>query len=207
MTRWMLFTALLTGVCMPVAAQDISKLGDFVQKPDSLVKEAYGPPHEVDSLKSKEAVVWTYFVSVPDRPQGSGGDNTLTTDSLPSDVSVLSLRPIEEEQTRAGYRQFAFWNDKVVAASLLRRASEAELLYEAGLSYLEKNANWVGSASGFENARLTRMGENLWTVVKQSDGKVSQAVLLVGYAGYLKCEKMRRSELRQLKAEFIRESQ
>jgi len=198
----MLLTALLTGLWLPASAQDVATLGDFVREPDSLVKKVFGPPHEVSSLESKEAVVWTYFLSTSDRRERGSGDDAITTDSLPSDVSVFSVQPIEEEHAGTGYRQFAFWNGKVAAVSLLRTGPEAESLYEAGLSYLQENAHWVGRGSGFEYARLTRMGDNMWTVAKQMDGREPQIVLRVGDAGYLQCDKARQSELRRVKGEF-----
>lgn len=202
MIRWMLLTALLTGLWLPASAQDVATLGDFVREPDSLIKKVFGPPHEVSSLESKEAVVWTYFLSTSDRREQGGEDNAIFTDSLPSDVSVFSVQPVEGEYAGTGYRQFAFWNGKVAAVSLLRTGTEAESLYEAGLSHLQENAHWVGQGSGFEYVRLTRMGDNMWTVAKQSDGKISQAVLRVGDAGYMLCDKARQSELRRIKAEF-----
>lgn len=202
MIRWMLLTALLTGLWLPASAQDVATLGDFVREPDSLVKKVFGPPHEVSSLESKEAVVWTYFLSTSDRRERGSGDDAIATDSLPSDVSVFSVLPIEEEHAGTGYRQFAFWNGKVAAVSLLRTGTEAESLYEAGLSYLQENAHWVGQGAGFEYARLTRMGDNLWTVAKQPNGTLTQTVLRVGDAGYLQCDKGRQSELRRVKAEF-----
>ena len=202
MMRWMLLTVLLTGLSLPASAQDVATLGDFVREPDSLVKKVFGPPNEVSSLESKEAVVWTYFLSSSDGHNRSSGVDVIVTDSLPSDVSVFSVQPIEEEHAGTGYRQFAFWNGKVAAVSLLRTGTEAESLYEAGLSYLQENAHWVGRGAGFENARLTRMGENMWTVAKQSDGKPPKAVLRVGDAGYMQCDKARQSELRRVKAEF-----
>jgi hypothetical protein len=173
-----------------------------MREPDSLAKKVFGPPHEISSLKSKEAVVWTYFRSASDRHERGGGDDAIVTDSLPSDVSVFSVQPIEEKHAGTGYRQFAFWNGKVAAVSLLRTGTEAESLYEAGLSYLQENAHWVGQGAGFEFARLTRMGDNLWTVAKQSNGTSTQAVLRVGDAGYLQCEKARQSELRRVKVDF-----
>lgn len=203
MKRWMLLNALLVGLWFPASAQDVGTLEDFVRKPDSLVKEVFGPPHEVSSLESKEAVVWTYFLSGSDGPERDSGDNTaMVTDSLPSDVSVFSVHPIEKEHVGVGYRQFAFWNGKVAAVSLLRSGTEAESLYEAGLSYLQENAQWLGQGPNFEYARLTRMGDNIWTVAKQSNAKVSKSVLRVGDAGYLQCDKARQSELRRVKAEF-----
>lgn len=202
MIRWMLLTALLTGLWLPASAQDVATLGDFVREPDSLVKKVFGPPHEVSSLESKEAVVWTYFLSASDRRERGSGDDAVVTDSLTSDVSVFSVHPIGKEHAGVGYKQFAFWNGKVAAVSLLRTGTEAESLYEAGLSYLQENAHWVGRGARFEYARLTRMGDNIWTVAKQSDGKDPQAVLRVGDAGYVQCDKARQSELRRVKAEF-----
>jgi hypothetical protein len=202
MVRWALLTAILGGLWLPASAQDIATLGDFVREPDSVVKEVFGPPDEVVYVESKEATIWSYALSDSERPWSGTRDKAPALDSLPSSIAAFSLRPLEEKQVGAGYRQFAFWNGKVAAVSLLRTGAEAGSLYEAGLSYLQKNAHWVGQAGGFEHARLTRMGDNLWTVAKQSAGKSPEAVLRVGDAGYLQCDKARQSELRRVKAEF-----
>lgn len=182
-----------------VRAQVPDPTRDYVGLADSTIQRVFGRPNEIALHDEKDAVVWTYFLTQP--PAATESD-VAKADSARHRFAAFSLLPVGGERSASGYWQFAFWNGKVAAFSLLQIGAQADLTYDTTIGHLAAKASWLGRGAGSPHSRLTRLGDNVWIVDTAAKGPVQETVVRVGDAGFMVCSKSRPAELRRVKAEF-----
>lgn len=195
-----LLSTLLLLVPLPVAAQDAAEFEPFVKVPADSVRVRFGPPDAVAYHEANDAEVWTYYHG----STGLHGAVDERRDVPAEEVLQVGLAPgtLDIERASGGYTQFAFWNGLVAAVSTTRTDAEAAPYYARSIAYLEARASWLGFGPSGSNYRVTRLGDNVWTAFRTLSERRVQAVLTIGDAEYLRCEKTDAAERARVKAQF-----
>lgn len=177
---------LFFGLPNVIVAQDIAEFSRFVKAHSDSVRNHLGSPDGVAYSKIKGAVIWTYYHETSHRD-----DRSETPATVPLNSDVITVFPIADAldlvRARSGVTQFAFWNDHVASVSHLRTEGDALLFYDESVSYMEERANWVGRAATTTTMRITRIGDDVWTVYRTPEDESIQTVVTIGDAGFLAC--------------------
>ena len=181
-------------------------LDRYIKSPSDSIRLHLGVPDEFGYSESNEAEIWTYYNNEADEVI----DQLTILDSTIVQVS-LAPQSLDLNRARTGFTQFAFWNGHVSAVSHVLTDRESGSFYERAILYLEEHSNWLGYAAGMSTYRITRVGDNTWTVYRTPEKERVQTVLTVGDAGYMACSKTdNAAEVERIKKQFgvsLRENQ
>lgn len=185
-----------------IVAQDIADLSRYVKAPSDSVRHFFGAPDRIAYSEIKDAEIWTYYHKL--LPQEQGVDQQF---NHPLDSAVVNVIPVSDMidpiRARAGVTQFAFWNDHVASVSRLRTDHEAQAFYDASVVHLTERASWVGRAGTDSAMRITRIGDDVWTVYRSLSDTYAQTVVTIGDAGFLACSRSDTSaERERVKRQF-----
>lgn len=200
--RLTVVSAIILATPLLAAAQNAAHLERYVKAPLDTVRHHFGDPDAVTYSEAEAAEIWTYY---HDGVRPSDAFDGLLHVPLDSSIviRVLTRQSLGVVRARAGFTQFAFWNGHVAAASHAQTDEEAALLYDQTIRYLEERASWLGSGAGAPTHRITRLGDNTWTIYRTPAEVHVQTVLTIGDTGYLMCSKLDNSaERERVKQQF-----
>lgn len=183
-----------------VVAQITIDLSSYIKSPADSIHLLLGTPDKISYSETNDAEIWTYY------------NNSLVENLDPSTINPLdsaivqislSSHSLDKERAKAGFIQFAFWNNHVAAVSHIQTGPQAVSFYDDAISYLQKHSNWLGYAAGMNTYRITRLGDNVWTVYRTPEETHIQTIFSAGDAGYMSCSKTDNSaEVKRIKEQF-----